>query len=741
MTAGKTVILLCAFFIYSFTARVSAQVALEILDRDSGEPVAFAQVCVQSLDKKLISNGIADADGKFTLHTDKRIQVAVTALGYVNLLDTIGPRTRKTLFMEATSFSMDEVVVTGQYSPRKADRSIYNVQVINRATMKEKAATNMSDLLASELNVRIGNDAVLGSSLSLQGLSGEHVKILVDGVPVIGRMDGNIDMSQINLHNVDHIELVEGPMSVVYGTNALAGALNIITKEDTRHKLSLWQRSYAESVGMYNFDAGAVARYRNHSFSITAARNFFSGHSTNDFLRSQLWKPRLQYNLDAWYVYKRERFKLRADLGYFNGTIWDKGPLLPSYYETAIDSWFRTARLTRKLTTSYDFSESKSIEAIFSYSGYSRVKNSYLKDLTDLSRTLLPDSSAQDTTEFNAFLMRGTYTDRQLAENLSYQLGYDFNLERGTGKRILDGAQQIGDYALFASFQYHSPDERFSLQPGLRYGYNTKYHSPVVPSLNVRFAPDDRVLMRFSLARGFRAPALKELYLYFKDINHDLEGNPNLKAEYSNNVNLSSEFRFRKGFHQASVKGSFFYNDIKDKITLLKTGSTTLYSYLNVDRFRAAGTRVQFRYKMHPRFSFSAGISETGINTNIEGTGDESGYRFTTDFTSSMNYNLLSRDIVFSVFYKYSGRLPQFRIEDGDILLGYIDSFHTLDVTLNKSFLSDRISLAVGGKNLFDYEEVELSGTSSGVHSSGGNYLAGWGRTWFASLKFQLNKY
>jgi len=80
-------------------------------------------------------------------------------------------------------------------------------------------------MLSTELNIRTTHDGALGSSLTMQGLGGEHIKILVDGVPVIGRENGNIDLDQINLQNVDHIEVINGPMSVVYGSNALAGVI------------------------------------------------------------------------------------------------------------------------------------------------------------------------------------------------------------------------------------------------------------------------------------------------------------------------------------------------------------------------------------------------------------------------------------------------------------------------------------------------------------------------------------
>jgi outer membrane receptor for ferrienterochelin and colicins len=72
---------------------------------------------------------------------------------------------------------------------------------------------------------------VYGSSVSINGISGEGVKILVNGVPMVGRIDGKIDISQINLTNVERIEIVKGPQSVIYGTDALGGVINIITKE------------------------------------------------------------------------------------------------------------------------------------------------------------------------------------------------------------------------------------------------------------------------------------------------------------------------------------------------------------------------------------------------------------------------------------------------------------------------------------------------------------------------------
>ena len=78
-----------------------------------------------------------------------------------------------------------------------------------------------------------------------------EVEDLIDGVPIVGRVDGNIDLSQINMENVDHIEIVKGPMSVVYGTSALAGVINIITKKNTKDKYVVKANSYVDNNNKY----------------------------------------------------------------------------------------------------------------------------------------------------------------------------------------------------------------------------------------------------------------------------------------------------------------------------------------------------------------------------------------------------------------------------------------------------------------------------------------------------------
>jgi len=723
---------------------LAAQTTIRLVDSQSKEPVPFAHVCFESLDKSILQNKIADEKGIIIFDNALPFQLAATSVGYTTLIDTLNAGGTHTLFMEPSFTQMDEVVVTAQYSPRRVDQSIYNVGVIDNRKIREKGATNLSEALNNELGIRISNDAALGSSMSIQGLSGEHVKILIDGVPVIGRMNGNIDLSQINMYNVDHIEMVEGPMSVVYGSNALAGAVNIITKENTRGSFSSWINTYIESVGVYNFDMGAGGNFGRHAVSFSGSRNFFSGFTEVDTSRSKQWKPRLQYNLDGYYKFQADKLGIKVDLRYFNETIENKGPLLLPYREKAFDTYYYTRRWSNKIQADYRVSEGRGIDAVFAYSAYSRLKHTYFKDLTTLEEIMLSGESANDTTQFTSYLFRSKFTDESLFEKLSYQLGTDINIEDGEGKRIQDGYQSIGDYAAFLSLQYE-PSEKFSFQPGIRAGYNTNYKSPLVPSLNLRLDPqaNGKHVFRASYARGFRAPSLKELYLYFVDINHNLRGNPDLKAEYSHNFNLTWDIALARKVNRFGIKTGLFYNNINNRITLA-LDSATVYSYINVDQYRTAGGKINFKYSMHPRFTFEVGVFQVARQSMIsEGEGFTTPFRHSTDISSSATYNWMSKNLRFLITYKYTGRQPQFYSDaGGNILEGFIEGYHMLDASANKSFYNERILLGMGAKNLFDYTNIESSGITTGTHSSGsGNYPVAWGRTFFISLRLYFNKY
>jgi len=140
---------------------------------------------------------------------------------------------------DSTAWTVDlrDVVVTAQYAPTDARSAVHPVRTLDRQTLDRRFAATAAEALAYDPALRISQDMVLGSALSLLGQDGQGVKVLVDGVPVIGRMNGNVDLGQLPLHRVERIEIVEGPLSVQYGTDALGGVVHLITKPSQLKKV------------------------------------------------------------------------------------------------------------------------------------------------------------------------------------------------------------------------------------------------------------------------------------------------------------------------------------------------------------------------------------------------------------------------------------------------------------------------------------------------------------------------
>lgn len=716
------------------------QVFIKVTDLKTGEPMPFAHVCLESPGEGKQSHSLTDIKGEVINTATETSIVSVSFVGYETTTDTVYPGQPKHIRLNPEVFNMNEVVVTAQYSPQRVDKSIYKVRVIGAKQIAEKGANNLSELLNDELSVRLTQDGALGTSMSIRGLSGEHVKILVDGVPVIGRMNGNIDLGQMNLHNVDHIEVVEGPMSVIYGSNALAGVVNIITKENKYSSFSSVVDSYYESAGIYNFNGMVSAGKNRNSFSLSAARNFFTGKNATDSERSMIWKPKRQTIIDGYYFYQQDNLKLKYSGNYFDEVIWNKGDVIEPHF--ALDNYFYTRRFNNKVEAGIKSRGKRFLNTWVAFSQYSRTKNTYFKDLSTLEKNLTSNSGDNDTTRFRSFTGRAVYSKSNENDFYNYQAGLDVNTESGTGKRIMDNEQNIGDYAAFLSMKFN-PVPIVTLQPGIRLIYNTRYKAPLIYSLNVKWDPSSKTYIRASYSRGFRAPALKELYLYFVDINHNIRGNEDLEAEDSHNIDLSTGYKTEKGKKSLNADVSLFYNRINNIITLAQLTSD-LYTYINLDIYESRGYQLMLTGNFHPWISLQAGISQTG-RKNVSDNEVYSAKSFlnSTDLSGKMSYRIQKYNAEVSAFYKYTGKLPQYFIDsNGQPVEGFISAFHTMDITAVKYFYQRKLQFTAGVKNLFDNQVIPSMGTGSGAHSGGGSgTLVGWGRTFFAKITWTFQKF
>lgn len=724
----------------SCVAGLASSERWKAIDGKTQKPLHSATVYVRCLAPDCagsIKSVKTDKNGEFSVPFALPVAVEIRFIGYAILRDTLRANSPRALSLIPTAVQMETVVATGQYSPTSTDKSVHTVKIIDRERIEAQGAVTLRDVLQTQLNVRIEQDRVLGAGMSVQGVQGRGVKILIDGVPVVGRLNGNIDVSQINLNAIERIEIVEGPLAVMYGTDAIGGVVNLITRTPEATTVNGSVRAYAESVGQYNADGKVGMSFDGNDFLLSGGRNLFDGFNSTPRQRAFEWNPKEQYFGELQYKRAFGDLSLRYSGRVFNELILNRGePRLP-YGETAFDDHYRTLRLTNSLFVEGKVSDERSVSLTAAHSWFRRRKNSFIRDLVTLTDRPTADPADQDTTAFTSWMVRGLYSFSNPDKLINYQVGLDANLDGTDTRRIPGDGKTMNDVAAFGSLVLNlTPD--LTVQPGIRYAYNDRYAAPVIPSVNVRAKISNEFAVRASWAKGFRAPSLQELYFLFVDINHNIRGNTDLRAETSDNLTLAGQVTITHPSGFLRIEPTLFYNDINNLISLAQVEGA-LYSYVNIDRFRTQGASLNISC-VTDFLNASVGASYTGRSNTLAGSAEVPEFSYTPELQLSATWNIPGADLRFATFAKYTGVLPGFMVgDDNSVRQVEMASYTILDASLAHPFLDNTLLVSLGVKNVANTQNVQNSLVGGGVHSAAAATVpVSWGRTLFMSVEWNL---
>ncbi len=653
---------------------------------------------------------------------------------------------------DTTSHNMSEVVVTGQYKPQSVKSSVYQVRVISKEQIQRQAATRLQDVLNTQLNIRFSQDmATGGSDINMMGLSGQNVKILIDGVPMVGRQgtSNEININQIEVNSIERIEIVEGPLSVIYGADALAGVINIITKKSDKTKISVNARLHEETVGkeygfkqgIHNQYVGLSGNYKNWYASGNIGRNLFNGWKDSAIGRELVWHKKDQIVGNVVLGYRNEKLNIFYRLDGLDEIIFN--PANPTSTQPGIDQDYMTNRLMQQIQASYQLSPMVSVNALGSYTHFTRqVYSTLYYPNGDVRVATAPGLHSLST--FNGYTFRGTAVIKA-SSKISFQPGVDINLESGDGERIKVGNQHINDYAFFVTSEY-TPNERINIRPGVRFVKNSVYDAPpVIPSINTKFSLTKAIDLRLAYARGFRSPSIRELYYDFFDASHSIKGNPDLQAEHSNSFTGSLTWNVKQTKETKllfSLNG--FYNDVENMISYAPdANNNTVTTYINIDHYKTRGFTVNGEYQLN-NLRANLGFGYTGrYNQYKDAFKDLPSFRWSPEVNSTISYVFSEIGMDANIFYKLTGKLPYYQIVNNagteEARLVETSAYHWADLTVNKK-LFKVLTLNAGIRNLFDVTNVNNSAVDVGGHTTVGARPIGYGRSYFLGILFNWTK-
>lgn len=485
------------------------------------------------------------------------------------------------------------MVITGTRTERPRGESPVPVEVVDREAIEASGAEDLAELLEDIPGIDLQRN-YLGAQLRLQGLEPEHVLITVDGVRQIGRKDGVLDLTRYPVEEIERIEIVKGPAAALYGSDAMGGVINIVTR-----------RASDEPSG------NARARYG--SFNTIDAT---AGLSVSGWRLSGGWHHTDGYDLDPTELSTdgpaRTGFEgagqKRFDIGN-NVEIRSQARYTrrnPRRIDaSATGAVFDVQNVTEDVQLSLAPVITPDEVSKLTFTGDLLLfRDQYLNDQRDADDLDVYEDSRQQLVQLS-----GQY-DRLMGRHL-VTVGTDGFFETFSSPRIsTDGARQR--LAVFAQEDWRITD-RFELLPGGRFDLDSQFGQQLSPKLSLRWALSDQVTARGGYGRGFRAPSFRELLLQFDNLGsgYQVVGNQDLRPERSHGLTLDVEWAAPWAPVTANVSG--FYNEITDLITTdlasEQVGLAT-YSYINIARAMTRGGEVGVRWAPG-RARFLAGYALT----------------------------------------------------------------------------------------------------------------------------------
>ncbi len=527
---------------------------------------------------------------------------------------------------------LDEVVITGTRTEKKLLEVPVRTEIVTREEIEKTHARDLKEALEDVPGLILRRThGKQGQEVWMQGFDADRVLILLNGERLGATTGSTVDLAQIGAADIERIEIVKGATSALYGSEAMGGVINVITRQ-AKKPFSLTLEADAGTYGGKNLDAAALGG------ALGAARTM----ADLSFVRRR-WNLKLTSDLRRLEGFDLGGKTLRTD----GDTVlrWNVDPrialtpaggaelyLSPRYY------FEDKERRSEVLVPGLGIRTRKFLEEVkkwhLSLGGKYPFKNGSRVSAA-LAHERLEDVSRQDIVESPQIDQQRTAVITLSRAEVQWDIPagkmHLLSLGAVAGRETLSQEQVRDEAAGLTSIQEITPgaerenletylqddiflNDRLELLPGIRYQYDSDFGSFMAPKLNLMFKPADFVNIRIGYGKGYRVPNLRERFFFFDHaaLGYQVIGNPDLKPETSDSFQTGIEFWRGKTFHG---EVNLFYNRIKNLIdTRLnpeKSAATGLqiFDYQNVNRALTQGAAFSGRFLFWRYFTFKAGYT------------------------------------------------------------------------------------------------------------------------------------
>jgi vitamin B12 transporter len=497
----------------------------------------------------------------------------------------------------------DEMVVTASRTPERLGNVPVDVIVITGREIKESRAGNVGEILRGKLGIDIRSYGDLGgtSSINIRGSWSSQVLVLMDGRPLNWITLGTSDLSEIGLENIERIEVVKGPISSLYGANALGGVVNIITANAEEMHVG-----GSGSYGSYNtqiYNGNAEIGSENVGILLSGEYKQTDGMRSNSDFEEIISNAKLTYKID-------KASKISMNLGYNDADRGAPGPkpapgFMPKYGDSTATSLFDRQMdegYFADLSTDFKVGKMRSQVKLYIddrvqkfltvYDAYALDWTTYKAEASDKYHTCVIGMNIN-----SSFRFKGT----------RFTLGMDARNNKFEGESLLKNTttNEVDTTAWNPSsvqaggwLEMTRKFDLLTVNSSLRYDYDKTYGSFISPSLGFVCKLGSNSRLKLFGGRAFREPTFNDLYW-------PGSGNKDLKPEQGEAYELRVENQSLPIFIGASA----FMRNVKNMIAWAPTGTGDIWQPSNLNKFDAKGVELELKADLM-----------SGVNFGVRGT-------------------------------------------------------------------------------------------------------------------------
>lgn len=595
------------------------------------------------------------------------------------------------------AFQLSEVVVTATRTERAIKDTPASVEVITRKDMETMGADSVVAALKLAMNINLSEAGMTGNQVSVRGMNTNQSLILIDGRRMAGEDTATTmnfyELNRININNVERIEIVRGPVSSLYGSDALGGVINIITRKPEKPETTIGlSNSSKQQNAAFRFDLGKEGKWawavdtlftdikeksRTDSTNMYGPRQFYNISGTYDMAEGK--------NLDVFFERMSEHLKSDFDDDSRDFYTNKRNSYGVNYRGTNSRGNYELRAYSNELEKNND-----TLLADGTYSDFDRAK--YKTWVIDGKNTM--QLSADHIFTFGGEYRSANYRGTRLEDNGDHASTI---IEHGISKPISE--KQIDYQAAYIQDEWKVNDKLLII-PSLRYDDSDKFGDSISPKIGMTYKLDNNYRLKANYGKGFKAPSISELYMKMThrpipSMTVIVIGNPDLKPEESKTYEFSLEGEKGANFG----KLTYFHNDVTDLISTQTTRVGMVYTskYINVNKAKIEGIELEAGRRLNNSFTLKTAYNYLDAKNEISGERLDS--RAKNKYSVQLHYADPGKSGISGILWHEWVR--DYRYVNNDY------SYNTLNFTMNKQW-NAKYSTYFGIDNMLDKKIDEL---------------------------------